>query len=158
MGQDKTYTGTIVLGQSTPSYDLETEVDQTWDIAHISPEMVVQAAQQFTGTIEQIPPAFSAIKKGGKPAYKSARKGKPVALEPRTVHIHAFEIQKIALPEIHFKVSCSKGTYIRSLAHDLGKALQVGGHLKALRRTHIGQFDVQNALTPQAFINAMNQE
>lgn len=150
-GQIKEYTGTITVGATTPSYDLETEVDATFPTAHITEELIRATAQTFEGEIMQKPPVFSAIKKEGKRLYEHARAGEEVEIEARKTTIYEFEITRIALPEIDFRVTCSKGTYIRSLAYDFGKALQSGGHLTALRRTKIGDFDVNNGITPIAF-------
>ncbi|MCB9427007.1 MAG: tRNA pseudouridine(55) synthase TruB [Flavobacteriales bacterium] len=145
-GLEKEYTGTITLGATTPSYDLETEIDQTFPFDHITPEQTEQTIQNhFLGEIFQKPPIFSAIKKDGKRLYEHARKGEEVEVKTRLVHIHEFEITRFDLPEIDFRIVCSKGTYIRSIAFDLGTALQSGGHLTALRRTKIGQHDVVNA-------------
>lgn len=144
-GLPKEYTGTLYLGASTPSYDTETQVDQTFPINHITPEMIEAARRGFIGDIEQVPPMFSAIKVDGQPLYKKARKGQKVKVDPRAVHINQFELTRIELPEIDFRVNCSKGTYIRSLAHDFGRALQSGAYLTALRRTRIGSFSVENA-------------
>ena len=144
-GLPKKYTGTLRLGASTPSYDAETEIEQHFPIDHITPEMIEQARLQFIGDIEQVPPMFSAIKVDGQPLYKKARKGEKVKIEPRPVHIQSFKLTRIELPEIDFKVSCSKGTYIRSLAHDFGRALHSGAYLTALRRTRIGQFSIKDA-------------
>lgn len=152
MGQAKEYTGTITLGGTTPSYDLETEIDQTFAIDHISEEMIYAFAKAYTGTIQQRPPIFSALKKDGKRLYEFARKGETVDIPTRETTIHEFEITRIALPEVDFRVSCSKGTYIRSLAYDFGKGLESGAHLTALRRTKIGDHDVANATTIEAFI------
>lgn len=144
-GLPKEYTGTIKLGETTPSFDAETPVDAHYPTDHITEEAIEAARQQFIGDLEQIPPVFSAIKVDGQPLYKKARKGIKVKVEPRPVHIYAFEITRIALPEIDFRVRCSKGTYIRSLAHDFGKALDSGAHLIALRRTKIGDFHIDEA-------------
>lgn len=141
----KEYTGTFTLGATTPSYDLETEIDQEFDISGITPEAIADTAGQFTGPIDQYPPAHSAIQIDGERVYKKARRGETVELKPRRVTISEFEITGIALPLVHFRVVCSKGTYIRSLAHDFGKALGVGAHLSALRRTKSGEFSVENA-------------
>ncbi|MAO10626.1 MAG: tRNA pseudouridine(55) synthase TruB [Flavobacteriaceae bacterium] len=149
--QEKEYTGTFTLGATTPSYDLETEIDQTFDISEITSEEIKNATEQFTGEIQQQPPAFSALKKEGKRLYEYARAGEKVEIPTRTVHISAFEITRIELPEVDFRVACSKGTYIRSLAHDFGKALDNGAHLSALRRTKIGDFSVENATTIEVF-------
>ncbi len=150
-GEHKEYTGTITLGATTPSYDLETEVDQTFETGHITEEKIHRASQDLTGKIYQKPPVFSAIKKEGKRLYEYARKGKEVEIEAREIEILEFEITGIEMPEVHFRVVCSKGTYIRSLAHDFGQKLLSGGHLSALRRTKIGSFSVHNAITPEAF-------
>ena len=149
--QTKEYTGTIFLGATTPSYDLETEIDQNYPTNHITEELIHETVKQFIGEIDQKPPVFSAIKKDGKRLYEHARAGEEVEIEARKTTIHEFEITRIALPEIDFRVSCSKGTYIRSLAYDFGKALHSGGHLTALRRTKIGDYSVENAITPDAF-------
>lgn len=150
-GQVKEYTGTFTLGATTPSYDLETEVNETFPTAHITEASIKEATQQFLGEIEQIPPIFSALKKDGKRLYELAREGKEVEIKSRKIEILEFEITRIALPEVDFRVVCSKGTYIRSLAHDFGKALDSGAHLSELRRTKIGDFNVDNATTPTVF-------
>ncbi|MCL6273955.1 tRNA pseudouridine(55) synthase TruB [Muricauda sp. 2012CJ35-5] len=150
-GQVKEYTGTITLGATRPSYDLETEIDQTFPIDHINENQIQQATRQFIGAIEQYPPIFSALKKDGKRLYEFAREGKTVEIKPRTIHISTFEITQITMPEVHFRVVCGKGTYIRSLAHDFGKSLETGAYLSALRRTKIGDFNVDNAVTPAVF-------
>ena len=149
--QRKEYTGTITLGATTPSYDLETEIDQTFDISGISSEAVQQATKEFIGDIQQEPPVFSALKKEGKRLYEYAREGKEVEVPSRTINISNFDISRIELPEVDFRVVCSKGTYIRSLAHDFGKALNNGGHLSTLRRTRIGDFSVEDAMTLEEF-------
>lgn len=154
-GQDKEYTGTFIIGSTTPSYDLETEIDNTFPTEHISEELIHQTTMQFIGVIEQFPPVFSAIKKDGKRLYEFARAGETVEIKSRTVSISEFEITKIDGKTIDFRVVCSKGTYIRSLAHDFGKALQSGAHLSALRRTKIGDFYVDDSQTPEAFINSL---
>ena len=146
-GQEKEYTGSIRLGEITPSYDRETEVTETCDISHLSEEEVKAAAQTFVGTIEQVPPIYSAVMVDGKRAYDLARKGKPAELKPRTITIKAFDITSIEGPEIHFRVICTKGTYIRSLAHDLGQKLGCGAHLSSLVRTRIGEYKLEDALT-----------
>ncbi len=149
--QEKEYTGTIYLGATTPSYDLETEIDQHFDISGITIEQIHQATQNFIGQIEQVPPLFSAIKKDGKRLYELARKGETTEIKSRTITISEFEITRIELPKIEFRVVCSKGTYIRSLAHDFGKALNNGAHLSALRRTRIGDHRVTDAMSIEAF-------
>jgi len=150
-GQVKEYTGTITLGVTTPSYDLETKIDQTYPTKHITKTLIESAVQNFIGEIEQVPPVFSALKKDGKRLYEYAREGKEVEIKKRVVTILDFEISKIEMPEVHFRVVCSKGTYIRSLAHDLGLALKSGGYLSSLRRTKIGDFDVNKAQDPNDF-------
>ena len=154
-GQDKEYTGTFVLGSTTPSFDLETEIDKTYPTDHISEELIHSTTQQFIGDIEQYPPVFSAIKKDGKRLYEFARAGEEVEIKSRTVTISEFEITKIDGNNVDFRVVCSKGTYIRSLAHDFGQALKSGAHLSVLRRTKIGDFSVEKALTPEAFIKGL---
>ena len=149
--QTKEYTGTIQVGATTPSYDLETEIDATFPTAHITEALIHETVQQFLGEIDQKPPVFSAIKKDGKRLYEHARAGEEVEIASRKTTIYEFEITRIALPEIDFRVACSKGTYIRSLAYDFGFALQSGGHLTALRRTKIGEYSVENGITPEAF-------
>ena len=150
-GMEKEYTGTFYIGATTPSYDLETEVNQTFPTEHITEELIHATVPQFLGEIDQKPPIFSAIKKDGKRLYEHARKGEEVEIAFRKTTIHEFEITRIALPEIDFRVVCSKGTYIRSLANDFGEALQSGAHLTVLRRTKIGEFSVEGAITPDAF-------
>jgi tRNA pseudouridine55 synthase len=149
--QAKEYTGTFFIGATTPSYDLETEIDARFDIDHISDQTIEEARLQFLGEIDQIPPVFSAIKKDGKRLYEHARAGETVEIASRKTTIYEFELTRIALPEIDFRVVCSKGTYIRSLAFDFGKALHSGGHLTALRRTKIGDYAVVNASTISDF-------
>lgn len=155
--QEKEYTGTIYLGATTPSYDLETEVDQEFDIDNITDEQIHAATQQFVGEIQQYPPSHSAIKIGGERLYEKARRGEEVERRPRTVTINSFEITAISLPLISFKVVCSKGTYIRSLAHDLGKALDAGAYLHSLRRTRSGDFSVENAYGVMELVNHIRE-
>lgn len=150
-GQVKEYTGTFTLGATTPSYDLETEVDHTFPIDHLTDEKIKEATKNFLGEIEQIPPVFSALKKDGKRLYELARKGEKVDIKPRKIEILEFEITNVKMPIIAFSVVCSKGTYIRSLAHDFGKVLGSGAHLSSLRRTKIGDYNVNNATTPAVF-------
>lgn len=145
MGQEKEYTGTIRLGGTTPSYDLETEVNQTFPVDHITEEMIYAFAKAYQGKIQQRPPVFSALKKDGKRLYEFARAGEEVEIPTREITIYDFEITRIAMPEVDFRVQCSKGTYIRSLAHDMGQGLQSGAHLIALKRTKIGEYSVDNA-------------
>ncbi len=143
--QEKTYTGTIKLGVTTPTYDLESEEDQTFPTEHITEEIIHEATKQFIGEIEQFPPMHSAVKVDGKRLYELAREGQEIERKARKITIHDFKITNINLPFIDFEVNCSKGTYIRSLAFDFGKAVNSGGYLTALRRTKIGEFDVINA-------------
>jgi len=153
--QAKEYTGTITVGATTPSYDLETEVDATFPTEQITEALILETTKQFLGEIDQKPPVFSAIKKDGKRLYEHARAGEEVEIAFRKTTIYEFEITRIALPEIDFRVTCSKGTYIRSLAFDFGKALLSGGYLSALRRTKIGDYSVNNGVSPDAFENAL---
>ena len=150
-GQAKEYTGTFFIGATTPSYDLETEVDHTFPTAHITEDLIKETTLQFLGEIDQKPPIFSAIKKDGIRLYEHARSGETVEIAFRKTTIHEFEISRIALPEVDFRVVCSKGTYIRSLAFDFGKSLQSGAHLIALRRTKIGDHNVKDALNITSF-------
>lgn len=150
-GQEKTYEGSLVLGKTTPSYDLETEVDHEYPIDHISSAEIEEVALSFMGDILQKPPIFSAVRKNGKRLYEYARQGEAVEVPERQVTIRELEITGIQLPEVHFRVVCSKGTYIRSLAHDIGQALGAGAYLSALRRTKIGPFNVDNACSVQTF-------
>jgi tRNA pseudouridine55 synthase len=154
--QTKEYTGTITVGGTTPSYDLETAIDKTFPVNHITPELIQETTLQFIGEIDQKPPVFSAIKKDGKRLYEHARAGEEVEISTRKTTIYEFEITKIDLPNIDFRVTCSKGTYIRSLAFDFGNALQSGAHLSALRRTKIGAYDVKNAHNPEQFLENLN--
>ncbi len=154
-GQIKEYTGTFVLGSTTPSFDLETEINETFPTEHITEAIIHQTTKQFIGDIQQFPPVFSAIKKDGKRLYEFARAGEEVDIKSRTVSISEFEITKIDGANIDFRVVCSKGTYIRSLAHDFGKALNSGAHLSALRRTKIGDFNVENGKSIEDFINSL---
>lgn len=150
-GMEKEYTGTFYIGATTPSYDLETEINETFPTDHVNETLIADKIQLFIGEIDQKPPVFSAIKKDGKRLYEHARKGEEVEIASRKTTIHEFEITRIALPEVDFRVVCSKGTYIRSLAYDFGLALNSGAHLTALRRTKIGSYLVENAITPDAF-------
>ena len=150
-GQEKEYTGTFTLGATTPSFDMETEIDQKFDIANLTKEKIKTVLPKFLGEIQQQPPVFSALKKDGKRLYEYARSGEEVEVAFRTVEISLFELTRIELPEIDFKVRCSKGTYIRSLAQDFGKVLDNGAYLSALRRTKIGDFSIKNAITMETF-------
>jgi len=143
-GMDKTYTGTITLGATTASYDAEEPIDATYPTEHITDELIRAAARDLTGDLQQLPPIYSAIKVDGQPLYKKARKGIRVEVKPRPVTVHEFRIIRFELPEVDFVISCSKGTYIRSLAYDMGKALNSGGYLTALRRTVVGPFVEQD--------------
>ena len=155
--QAKEYTGTITVGATTPSYDLETQIDATFPITHITEALILETTQQFLGEIDQKPPVFSAIKKDGIRMYEHARAGVAIEIAFRKTTIHEFEITRIALPEIDFRVTCSKGTYIRSLAYDFGKALQSGAYLSALRRTKIGDYFVDNAINIIKFEESIPQ-
>ena len=149
--QDKEYTGTLVLGATTPSYDLA--VDQTFDISQIDEAQIKNTCKQFIGDIQQYPPAHSAIKIDGERLYEKARRGEEVALRLRNVTISEFEITEINLPEISFRVKCSKGTYIRSLVNDFGKALNNGAYLSKLRRTKSGEYAIENASEVMELVN-----
>ncbi|MFS4468703.1 tRNA pseudouridine(55) synthase TruB [Maribacter sp. 2210JD10-5] len=157
-GQIKEYTGTITLGATTPSYDLETEVDKNYPTSHITEDLILEKTKAFIGEIEQYPPVFSALKKDGKRLYEFAREGKTVDIQPRKITVQSFEITNIALPKIDFRIVCSKGTYIRSLAHDFGKALASGGYLTSLKRTKIGDYTVNKAIDPTVFANELLEE
>ena len=146
-GQEKEYSGTITIGATRPSYDMETEIDEHFDFSMIREEDIYEATKQFIGDIQQFPPAHSAIRVGGERLYKKARRGEVVELKARAVSIRSFDITAINLPNISFNVVCSKGTYIRSLAYDFGKALNNGAYLSSLRRERIGDFHVNNAYT-----------
>ena len=156
-GQAKEYTGTFYIGATTPSYDLETEIDQNFPIAHINESLIHETVKQFLGEIDQVPPIFSAIKKDGVRLYEHARAGESIEIASRKTTIHEFEITRIALPEIDFRVVCSKGTYIRSLAFDFGKAMQSGSHLTDLRRTKIGDYNVKNGVDVIVFEESLTQ-
>lgn len=156
-GLDKTYEGIIAIGKTTPSFDLETEFDSESDISHITMGQLQEAAKQLSGPIEQVPPAHSAIKVDGERAYKKARKNQEVKLEARKVTIHEFSILKFEADEVHFRIGCSKGTYIRSIARDFGALLGVGGHLKSLRRTSIGAYQVSDAHNLEAFVQNIRE-
>ncbi|NQZ75460.1 MAG: tRNA pseudouridine(55) synthase TruB [Ekhidna sp.] len=156
-GLDKEYSGIIEIGKTTPSFDLETDFDSESNWEHLGPEDLQHAKEQLTGFIEQIPPAHSAIKIDGERAYKKARKNKEVRLEPRSVEIKRFDIDHSNLPEVGFSVACSKGTYIRSLANDFGQKLGVGGYLKKLVRTSIGDYKLADAMDLQDFISQHNE-
>lgn len=148
MGLPKTYTGTFFLGAATPSYDLETEPDHAYETAHITEALIRETAEGFMGVSEQFPPIYSAIKMGGKKAYDLARKGKDVKMAPRRIEITEFEITAVRFPEVDFRITCAKGTYIRSIAHDFGQRMHSGAYLKELCRTAIGDHRLEDALTP----------
>ena len=154
----KEYTGTITVGATTPSFDLETEINETFPTTHITADLIQETTKQFIGEIMQAPPIFSALRKDGERLYEKARRGEKVNVPKRLVSVYEFEITKIELPKIDFRISCSKGTYIRSIAHDFGKALQSGGHLSALRRTKIGDLAVDEAQDPLKFVGELGLE
>ena len=151
--QEKEYLATFRLGATTPCYDLEKEIDRTFPTEHITKELIYQAVETFKGTIQQTPPIFSAVKIAGTRAYDSARANKEVVIEPRTIHIAEFEITNINFPDVEVRIVCSKGTYIRAIARDLGEKLNSGAHLVALRRTKIGNFSVENALNIETLLD-----
>ena len=157
-GRIKEYTGTFTLGATTPSYDLETEVNETFPTEHITEDTLTEATKNFLGEIDQKPPIFSAIKKDGKRLYEMARKGETIEIQSRKVTIEEFKLTNKILPKIDFKVICSKGTYIRSLAYDFGLSVNSGAHLSKLRRTKIGEFSVDNALSIDEFIQKLEME
>ena len=158
MGLPKEYTGVIKLGETTPSYDLETEADAQFPIDHITDHLLEKARQQFMGETEQVPPVFSAIKKDGKKAYDLARAGEQVEMKSRKVIITDFEIHRLSATDIAFKVNCSKGTYIRSLAYDFGRAVNSGAYLAQLRRTRIGNYDVDDAIGVEEFVDLIESQ
>ncbi len=149
--QEKEYTGTFYLGATTPCFDKEQEIDKRFPTEHITKEAILKLAESFLGIQEQIPPIFSAVKIKGKRAYQYARDDEEVKLKPKQIEIKEFEITNINMPEVEFRVVCSKGTYIRSLARDFGEKLNSGAYLIGLRRTKIGNYSVEDALTPQDF-------
>ena len=154
--QTKEYVATIKLGATTPSFDLETEIDAEYPTEHITEELVKETLAKFIGEIQQIPPTYSAIKINGKRAYEYARKGDEVELKPKTLVIDEIELLEYKMPEIVVRVVCSKGTYIRALARDIGEALNSGGHLTALRRTRIGDIKVEDCLQYDDFVKNLN--
>jgi tRNA pseudouridine55 synthase len=155
MAQEKEYTGAITIGAVTPTYDLESLPEQQKDYSSITESMIHEAAKKFVGEIEQLPPVYSALKKAGTPLYELARRGEEIELKPRKINIQLFEITSIELPVIHFKVVCSTGTYIRSLANDLGRELGCGAYLSELRRTAIGETRVDEAIGVSEFIEEL---
>ena len=156
--KEKEYTGTFYIGATTPCYDLEKPIDVHYPTDHITEELIKATTLQFTGTIQQTPPLFSAIKIAGKRAYDIARAGKTAEIKPKEITISKFEITRIDLPYIDFRVVCSKGTYIRSLARDCGLALNSGGHLTALCRTRIGEYELKNAITIEEFEDSLKEK
>jgi len=155
-GQTKVYTGEITLGGTTPSYDLETKVDTRYKTSHITSELIQDTALHFTGEIDQKPPIFSALKRGGERLYEKARRGENIEIEVRKVSVHSFKITEIKMPKISFEITCSKGTYIRSIAYDFGGALNSGAHLSKLCRTTIGNYKLQDALDIISFEEQLN--
>ena len=155
-GQTKVYTGEITLGGTTPSYDLETEVNTQYETSHIAKKLIQDTALHFTGEIDQNPPIFSALKRDGERLYEKARRGESIEIEARKVSVHSFEITAIEMPKISFEITCSKGTYIRSIAHDFGAALYSGAHLSKLCRTAIGNYKLQDALDIISFEKQLN--
>lgn len=157
MGMEKEYTGTFFIGATTPCFDLEKPVDQTYPTEHISREMIMIAAKKFVGLQQQVPPLFSAVFIDGKRAYEYARAGQEAEIKPREIEIKEFEITRIALPEVDFRIVCSKGTYVRSIARDFGLALNSGAHLTKLCRTRIGHFLLKDAVGPVEFAEKFSQ-
>ena len=155
-GQAKVYTGEITLGGTTPSYDLETEVNTQYETSHITKKLIQDTTLHFTGEIDQKPPIFSALKRDGERLYKKARRGESIEIEARKVSVYSFEITAIEMPKISFEITCSKGTYIRSIAHDFGAALDSGAHLSKLCRTAIGDYKLQDALDIVSFEKQLN--
>lgn len=157
MGMEKEYTGTFLLGSTTPCFDLEKPVDQHYPTGHITEKNIADAAKSFVGLNQQVPPIFSAVMIGGKRAYELARAGVETEIKAREIEIKEFEVVSINMPEVNFRIVCSKGTYIRSIARDFGLALHSGAHLSALCRTRIGDFLLKDAVTPQEFADGLNQ-
>jgi tRNA pseudouridine55 synthase len=155
MGLTKEYTGTFFIGATTPCYDLEKPIDHTFPTDHITEEKILAVAKNFIGKQEQVPPLFSAIQINGKRAYTHARVGDAIELKPRQIEIFEFEITKIEMPLVSFRIVCGKGTYIRSIARDFGLALNSGAHVTELRRTKIGPYDVKDAVSPEEFVDQL---
>ncbi len=153
----KTYTGVITLGATTPSYDLETKINNTFETKHITKKLIENTINKFIGEIDQKPPVFSALKQGGERLYKKARRGEDIKVKSRKVTVHSFEITSFKMPHATFKICCSKGTYIRSIAHDFGIALDSGGHLSSLSRTAIGNYLLEDALGVSEFEQMLNK-
>jgi tRNA pseudouridine55 synthase len=156
-GQEKTYTGTITLGGTTPSYDLETEVDNNYKTSHITKELIHQTTKQFIGEIDQKPPIFSALKKGGERLYEKARRGEEISIESRKIFVREFNIISIENLTVAFEIKCSKGTYIRSIANDFGAALNSGGYLSSLCRTAIGDYQLSKGIDIESFEKLLNK-
>ena len=156
--QEKEYEGTLVLGKTTPSVDLETEFDQEFPVEHISQDALADAARQLTGVLQQFPPIYSAVRVDGERLYKKARRGESVEIKPREVTVKLFEVTTEDFPSIHFRIVCSKGTYIRSLVRDFGQILESGAYLSALRRTRIGDFSVSDSIPMDEFIQKKRTE
>lgn len=157
MGLTKEYTGSFFIGATTPCFDLEKPIDHTYPTEHITNKLILEIARSFVGTQEQVPPIFSAVMVNGKRAYTLARAGEEVELKAKPIEIFEFEITDIQMPSVHFRIVCSKGTYIRSIARDFGLALNSGAHLTSLRRTKIGEFDVKDAVSPEQFVAKINE-
>jgi len=156
-GQEKTYTGTITLGGTTPSYDLETEVNIHHKTSHLTEGLIKEATKQFIGEIDQKPPIYSALKRGGERLYEKARRGETIEIESRKVTVREFTITSLETLEVNFEIKCSKGTYIRSIAHDFGAALNSGGHLSKLCRTSIGEYQLSEAIDVETFTKLLNK-
>lgn len=156
MDLPKVYTGTFVLGANRPSYDMETPISSQFDISDLVEKDILSCAANFRGTLMQVPPLFSAKKVSGKRAYKLAREGSDILLPPNEITVYSFEVTRIALPEVDFEIRCSRGTYIRSIAHDFGVELGVGAYLKTLRRTAIGELSISDAHSVSHWINEIN--
>ncbi|MPR36769.1 tRNA pseudouridine(55) synthase TruB [Salmonirosea aquatica] len=156
--QEKEYEGTLVLGKTTPSVDLETEFDRDFPVDHITQEALERTALQLSGTLQQLPPIYSAVRLNGERLYKKARRGETVEIKPREVTVHTFEIDSQDFPTVHFRIVCSKGTYIRSLVRDFGQILESGAYLSALRRTRIGDFSVSDSVPMERYINDKRTE
>ncbi|MDD7438667.1 MAG: tRNA pseudouridine(55) synthase TruB [Bacteroidales bacterium] len=156
--QEKVYTASVRLGATTPSFDLESEVDAIYPTEHITQELVEEVLRQYEGEIDQVPPTFSAVKVDGKRAYEYARKGEDLELDAKRIRIHKIELLRFDLPSIEIKVTCGKGTYIRALARDIGKALGSGGHLTALRRERVGAFGIEGAIGVEEFSDFIEQK
>tara|TARA_B100000902_G_C27304717_1_gene914780 strand:+ start:1713 stop:2417 length:705 start_codon:yes stop_codon:yes gene_type:complete len=155
--QEKKYAGNITMGETTPSYDLETEVDAAFETAHINRQLIQETTAQFIGEIDQTPPVFSALKRGGERLYEKARRGEKVELESRRVSVHSFDITKIEMPKVSFEITCGKGTYIRSIANDFGAALNSGAHLSKLCRTAIGNYNLSEGINIETFEKLLNK-